>query len=557
MTSDIPGLAPTDIEEAERALGESRRAPWYIEAFLAFGGWIAGLLAAAAIFAFTAAILPDDAEGETFAAVALAVGVGFAAAGTWLGRRRRRDFGRHFAIAAIASGLTAAIGGFWYLAASVLEDLGVGATGREMVRVGYAGLITAAAASAVSIFIARSVDDGILSFLTTLAMFAITVFSVSALNTQHVIDPNLYWLVAPAAAAAGVIVFTRPFGREIHAAVGAALMIGPMIYFDGLRSYRELLEIAPPTRFAGLAGEALFAAGIVYCLLALRGRYPLYGLAAAGLALLAGVWFLPNAGDVAILVVAAGFAANHRGLAAVGAVALAWFIGRFYYDLSLTLLEKSAILAGLGAFTLAGVLAFQRLARGGGRGGESSPELASTGRRSILVTLAFGAVIAGAFALINQSVLRLESEFREARVIYLPIGPSDPRSLIQGDYMTLIFRQTIYPPFEDADALPDRGQIFLALDADNIASFSRVAAPGDAPGSGEIRVDYARDVYGSIQYCPTSFFFQEGDAEAYAGARFAVVRVAASGKTRLVDLADENRKIIDPDTDKPAVDSAG
>lgn len=547
MTVEIPGLALTDIEEADKAVSQTRRAPWYVEVFLAIGGWIAGLFAAGAIFAFAVAILPDGGKGETFAAVGLAVGAGFAVAGTWLGRRRQRDFTRHFAIAAIAAGLTAAIGGFWYLVSSALKDLGVSQT--EMMRVGYAGLIAAAAAAAVSTVIARIVKDGILSFLTTLAIFAIALFSVSMLNDQQAVDPALYWMLAPAAALAGVIVFTRPFGREVYAAVGAALMIGPMVYFDGLSNYREFLNIAPPTRFAGLAGETMFAAGIVYSLYALRGRYPLYGLAAASLMLFAGIWFLPNAGDVAILILAAGFAANHRGLAAIGAIALAWFIARFYYDLSLTLLEKSAIMAGLGAASLAGVMALQRFAGGGRRGGEVSPGLSSATRRPLLLTLAFGAVIATAFALINQSVWRLQSEFREARVIYLPLGPSDPRSLIQGDYMTLIFQQTIYPPFEEADALPDKGQIFLALDADNVASFSRAAAPGEQPGSDEIRVNYARDAYGTIQYCPASFFFQEGDAAKYASARFAVVLVAPGGDTRLVALADETRRIIDPDNE--------
>jgi uncharacterized membrane-anchored protein len=546
MTADIPGLALTDIEEAEKTLNQDHRAPWYVETFLAVGGWIAGLFAAGAIFAFVAAILPDSAKGETFAAVALMVGAGFALAGTWLGRRRQRDFARHFAIAAIAAGLTAAIGGFWYLVSSALENFG--GPSHELARIGYAGLVTSLAAAAVSTIVARTVRDGILSFLTTLAIFAVAMFSASALNIEHAVAPSIYWLVAPASALAGLIVFTRPFGRGVFTAVGAALMIGPMLYFDGLRNFAETFGIAPPTRFAGYAGEAMFAAGAVYCLAALRKRYPFYGLVAAAIILFAGIMLLPNAGDVAILILLAGFAANHRGLAAIGVVALAWFISRFYYDLSLTLLEKSAIMAGLGAASLAGAFALQRLA-GGGRQGGGSPGLPSAPRRSLLLTLGFGAAIAGALVLINQSVWRLESEFREARVIFLPLGPSDPRSLIQGDYMTLIFRQTIYPPFEEAGALPDQGEVFLALDAGDIASFSRVAAPGEQPGDNEIRVDYARDPYGSIQYCPASFFFQEGDAAIYARARFAVVLVAPGGKTRLVDLADETRKVIDPDTE--------
>lgn len=553
MTGAPRGLTPADIEDAERRAAGDRTAPWYVDVFLAIGGWLAGLFAAGAIFSFAAAILPHESKTATYAAVSLVVGAAAAIAGTLIGRRGRRDFIWHFAIAAIAAGLTAATAGFWYLVSDALGKSGLGQMSRETARIGYAGLIAAAAAGAASIAIARAIRDAILSFLTTLAVFAVIAFSISVLNAEHAIWPWLYWLVAPASALIGIIVFTRPFGREVFVAVGGALMIGPMLYFDGLRNYAEFFGLAPPSELAGYAGEAIYVGGVIYGLAALRDRYPRLGLVAAAIVLFAGIMLLPSAGDVAILILLAGFVANHRGLAAVGAIALAWFITRFYYDLSLSLLEKSAIMAGLGAATLAGMAILGRLLSPAGASPAVRPSAPRRKEsRPVLLTLGFAAVIAGAFVMINQSVWRLESEFRDARSIFLPLGPSDPRSLIQGDYMTLIFRQSIYPPFADVDALPKKGQIFLSLDADNVASFSRVASPGDEPGPDEIRVNYARDAYGTIQYCTTSFFFQEGDSDAYARARFAVVLVAPSGKTRLVDLADENRALIDPDTEDPA-----
>jgi uncharacterized membrane-anchored protein len=161
----------------------------------------------------------------------------------------------------------------------------------------------------------------------------------------------------------------------------------------------------------------------------------------------------------------------------------------------------------------------------------------------------FGLVLAAALGLVNRSAIGLERDFAGARTILLPLGPVDPRSLIQGDYMTLRFDQGLFPPTDIVDGLEPRGSVFLKIDAEGVAAFSRLAEGGAEPAGDEIRVQY-RIVRGAMQYCPESFFFQEGEADLFAPARFAVVLVTADGRTRLTALADADRNVIDPHADK-------
>lgn len=517
--------------------GNRRNNPWYVETMLAIGGWIAGLLAAAAILAFVGLLFKNYANARAAAGTGLAIGLAFVGAGSALGRAGVGDFRRHFSIAMIAAGLTAATLGGWYLIWSLLAGEGKDVVGGDATRIAHAGLATAALYVVPAAFAARRVKDGILTFLATSAWFWIVNASLIML-VDGGRGASLPLRIFPAAAAlTGLACFT--LARRRLGALGAALLIAPMIFYEVARNGGGFIGI--PALHGGVASSFVYAAGAVWCLVQLRDRYPLIGLLAATALIAAGIWFLPDAGAIAILIILAGMAAGHRGLAAVGVVALAWFIGKFYYDLSMTLLTKSAVMAGLGAATLTGALVLRRLQRGP-TGSARAPSL---DRRPVVVSLLFGGLLLGALGLVNRSVIELEADFKDARSIYLPLGPVDPRSIIQGDYMVLAFRETIYPPFEEIEPLPERGEVFLKLDGDGVASFSRLAQAGDAAAGDEIRIDYVKR--GSVmRYCPDSYFFQEGEADAFALARFAVLKVAPDGKTRLVALADADRKVIEP-----------
>lgn len=534
-------VSERDADVAEAALARRTGSPWYVETFLAVGGWIAGLLAAGAIFAFVAAIFTRAPAAEAPAALALALGLGFVFFGTRFGRGSDGDFRRHFSISMIAAGLTAATAGGGYLIWSVLDNGGGAASGAQAARlVGLSGLAASLLLAAAGAWSTRAMKDAILTFLTTSAWFWLVAFSLAMLGGER-FGESVWFRNFPAAAAlAGVILLTRPVGREVFAAVGAALLIAPMIFLASVANGVGAIGLESPAEsyFNGV----VVLAGAVYCLALIRDRYRLTSLLAATALIAAAIWFLPDSGGVALLILLAGLAASHRGLAAVGVVAIAWFIGKFYYDLRMTLLEKSAILAGLGAATLLGATLLRRLSR---TAPARAGEIAAPGRRPILATLAFGFLLLASLVLVNHGVFKLERDFAGAREILLPLGPVDPRSLIQGDYMTLVFRETIYPSADEQESLPDAGEVFLKIDADEIASFSRVARPGEDPAPDEVRVDYAR-LAGEIRYCPTSYFFQEGEAEIFSAARFAVLAVAADGKSRLVALADAERRVIDP-----------
>lgn len=508
------------------------KSPWYVETFLAIGGWIAGLLAAVAIFAIAIAVVGDfktDGSDIVAAFIALALGGGFAFAGISLGGPDKGDFRRHFAIAATAAGLAAATGGVWYLLFSPFDKSGqAGETAA-----GGAGLATAALLALAGFFIARRMRDGILSFLTTLAVYAVAFVSLALLLGRHAFEADHF--LPPLCAFGGAVLFLEKRFAAFIRPIGAALMIAPMIHFTVADNFRSVFWTGSPPPGAAIFGETAILAAALYCLTFLRGRYGLAPLAATALLAAAAVWLLPNAGGVAIVILLAAVAANHRGLAIAGIIAAAWFIGRFYYDLSMTLLEKSAIMAGMGALMLAGAVLFRRLASRGVDRGASGGTPTRRGARAILGA---GAVFAVALAYVNAGVLRLETAFADAREIYLPLAPVDPRSLIQGDYMVLNYDNALYPPYGEIDALPEQGQIFLKLDANSIASFSRAAAEGDVPGPDEIRINYVKTARTGMRYAPESWFFQEGEAEIFQPARFAIVLVAPDGHARLIGLAD-------------------
>ena len=147
---------------------------------------------------------------------------------------------------------------------------------------------------------------------------------------------------------------------------------------------------------------------------------------------------------------------------------------------------------------------------------------------------------------LNFAIHGKEHIRRSGDVVYLPLAPVDPRSLIQGDYMALRF--AIVRDIEGRDGR-DRGNdqgaregtVSLApivLDDRRIAS---LAADGTAP---VLRLRYRiRD--GRVWLGTNAFFFEEGTAERFSKARYGEFRVdAASGEAVLVGLRDADLKAL-------------
>ena len=163
----------------------------------------------------------------------------------------------------------------------------------------------------------------------------------------------------------------------------------------------------------------------------------------------------------------------------------------------------------------------------------------------IVIVLVGLALILG---LTNWDILSKRRVVAEGAPLLLELRPADPRSLFQGDYMALALANDTMPDAATIATLPYRGAVILALDAQGIGRFARLD-DGAPPQAGELRVQYRRheDWSGArLDYGAQAFFFQEGDAEFYSAAKYALLRVAEDGSTVMTHLAGADRQPMVP-----------
>jgi uncharacterized membrane-anchored protein len=132
---------------------------------------------------------------------------------------------------------------------------------------------------------------------------------------------------------------------------------------------------------------------------------------------------------------------------------------------------------------------------------------------------------------VNYSIYAKERIKKNGEVIYLELAPVDPRSLMQGDYMALRF--TIAREFrrhKPEDRIP------LQLDQRRVA---RIAEPSS---EASLRMRY-RVQNGEVWLGTNAYFFEEGTAERFAGARYGEFRIdPQTGDAVLVALCDDQLK---------------
>jgi uncharacterized membrane-anchored protein len=142
-------------------------------------------------------------------------------------------------------------------------------------------------------------------------------------------------------------------------------------------------------------------------------------------------------------------------------------------------------------------------------------------------------------AAVNYSIHAKEQIIRHGEPLYLELAPVDPRSLMQGDYMALRF--TLATQIEAAlplDSVPAVPSMSVALDDRRIA---RLAASGAA---GSLKIRY-RIHDGRVWLGTNAYFFEEGAAARFAGARYGEFKVdRATGEAVLVALRDAELRAL-------------
>ena len=153
------------------------------------------------------------------------------------------------------------------------------------------------------------------------------------------------------------------------------------------------------------------------------------------------------------------------------------------------------------------------------------------------VLIALGALLV--LGAVNAAIVGKERIRRDGDVVYLQLEPVDPRSLMQGDYLALRFALVRQIESRDGNDKSDRaareGQVALApvtLDDQRIAT---LAEPDAAT---PLKLRY-RIRGGHVWLGTNAFFFEEGSANRFTGARYGEFRVDRdSGGAVLVGLRD-------------------
>lgn len=161
-------------------------------------------------------------------------------------------------------------------------------------------------------------------------------------------------------------------------------------------------------------------------------------------------------------------------------------------------------------------------------------------KRPLQVLALVGALLP--LAGVNLMIAHQEKSFAAAESVFLELGASDPRSLMQGDYMALRFR---LPP--DIVRLisvrhQTRGTLVIQVGPDRVGKVVREYRGEElAPDERLLRIGKHR---GELHTRGMSFFLQEGTAKEYAGAAYAEFKLAADGRCMIVGLRDRERRAL-------------
>lgn len=261
----------------------------------------------------------------------------------------------------------------------------------------------------------------------------------------------------------------------------------------------------------------------------------------AGMAGLA--WFLPSLGGVWLALVVTATSGRSR-LAGAAALAAAWTIGSFYYQLQWPLAHKALVLAGVGA-SLGGLVWLRSgLRAGSGDDREQESNLAATahpgrGWAPWLIALAALATL----AVVNVGIWQKETLIAAGQPVFVELVPVDPRSLMQGDFMRLAYR--LPAGLESQLGLLTRGhpQVVAHRDAHGVATLLSLHHPGEPLAEDEMLIELTPKG-GRWTLVTDAWFFREGDAARWQAARFGEFRVTPNGRALLVGLADAELRPI-------------
>jgi uncharacterized membrane-anchored protein len=336
-------------------------------------------------------------------------------------------------------------------------------------------------------------------------------------------------------------------GSQIHI-VSAGALFYSMPFWDESRPYLTvagfLLAMAP------LAILAFYWRGW-------RDQPLVYGIALLGMAALCAVWTPYPPVALALSWVLVAYAWRYLSLLAV-AVAMGLFcLWRLYYILNISLLDKAELLlaTGVGCLVFAYLGQLSRKKKGAVAAPQETP-------KGIVASVLLGTVLVLGVA--NVAIVQKERILIDGQTVLLELAPVDPRSLMQGDYMSLNFALSqnlsalSWGLPKDALAKMDAQQwvvVAVQLDENKVAQLKGVYLEQDgqerlwseegpvAEPSDVMRLRMRRH---RSNWTPgtDAWFFAEGSADRFDAARYGEFAVVEGGQSLLRAMLDKDRKEI-------------
>jgi uncharacterized membrane-anchored protein/uncharacterized membrane protein len=208
------------------------------------------------------------------------------------------------------------------------------------------------------------------------------------------------------------------------------------------------------------------------------------------------------------------------------------FIGYKYYDLMWELVHKSILFFVLGILFLGITLFLDR----NKRETEDQKNIVAGKWKSIVAIALLQIGFLGYQTFANEKLLS------EGTAVRLELAPIDPRSLLQGDYVTLNYMISQHASFLDAGRPGEKVQLILRPDED-IHTYSGIYKLRGKwneeykEQSGDVAINGVISGDGRVIFGIESFFVQEGTGtEVENNAEHAIVKVAANGNALLVEL---------------------
>jgi len=235
-------------------------------------------------------------------------------------------------------------------------------------------------------------------------------------------------------------------------------------------------------------------------------------------------WFASSLGALSLIIVAC-LAWHRPRFAVLASVAALWSIGALYYSLDWPLLYKSVVMLAVGSLLFASTRLLGRAAPGAPRFETGEPAHARP-------WAAWGLVVPAVLvlAMTNVGIWQKEQTLRQGTTVFVELGPVDPRSLMQGDYMTLAFA---LPPVPENGPASDF--VVARRDNNDVATLARYHDGKTPLAPDEILIQVKHSGTGQV-LVTNAWFFQEGEGQRWAGARYGEFRVDRDGKAVLVGL---------------------